>query len=179
MADADAELQSAAASIPLAAAAASASSAAVAAAAGQGRSAAPRSSLENVKVLVKKNFLLKHRSYRRLSCGCFPCLFFFEFIMPPLLLLLLTWLKQEAPVFVVTTGWGTDNLKCNDERTCTMSTPVDCKAGEVASVDLNQQAKLSGVSNGLVRTSARPLSRPPGHSRDKATRTLRTTHNQG
>jgi hypothetical protein len=112
-----------------------------------GPRAAGRSALQNVKILVGKNFLLKRKSYRKLCCGFCPCLFFMEFIVPPLLLLMLTWLKEEAPVFVVTTGWGTGDLKCNDERTCTMDTPVDCIAGEMSTVDLNLQAQLAGTAS--------------------------------
>jgi hypothetical protein len=110
----------------------------------------PTSALASVKVLVRKNFELKKRSYQKMCCRCCPCLFLMEFIVPPLLLLLLTLLKKEAPVFVVTTGWGTDNMKCNDERTCTMRTPTECTAGELSTVDLNSQAQLSGTSTGGI-----------------------------
>ena len=64
----------------------------------------------NVAVLVGKNIRLKDRSYRKLCCCCrCPCLFLMEFVVPPLLVLLLTMVKNDyAPSIVTVTGWGGD-----------------------------------------------------------------------
>eukprot|EP01052_Picozoa_sp_SAG31_P012761 SAG31_NODE_753_length_12340_cov_8.786619_7_plen_98_part_00 len=61
-----------------------------------------------------------------------------EFVLPPLLILLLTWVKNSyAPYEVVVTGWGGDP-QCTPysvadrgavPSNCSATTPIECVAG--------------------------------------------------
>ena len=60
----------------------------------------------NIPVLMTKNFLLKKRMWKKLVCGFFPAILFMELVVPPGMLIGLTSVKMEAPLYMKTTGYG-------------------------------------------------------------------------
>eukprot|EP01051_Picozoa_sp_SAG22_P004000 SAG22_NODE_205_length_15308_cov_20.539023_26_plen_136_part_00 len=60
----------------------------------------------NIRVLMAKNFILKKRMYQKLVLGFFPILLFMELVVPPAMLLGLTWVKMEAPLYMKLSGYG-------------------------------------------------------------------------
>lgn len=102
----------------------------------------------NIRVLMTKNFLLKQRMWQKLVFGCFPAMLFMELIVPPLMLIGLTLVKMEAPLYMKTTGYGGWPV-CNEneKHPCTETTPIECVAGDVGHVDVASAASRAGVAS--------------------------------
>ena len=92
-------------------------------------------------------FALQKRMYTKLSCGFFPILLFMELIVPPGMLLGLTWVKMEAPLYMKLTGYGGWPV-CNDNERhpCTQETPIECTAGQFGQIDVAGAAERAGVA---------------------------------
>eukprot|EP01048_Picozoa_sp_COSAG05_P007166 COSAG05_NODE_498_length_9248_cov_20.530003_7_plen_939_part_00 len=102
----------------------------------------------NISVLMNKNFILKKRMYQKLVLGFFPAMLFMELLLPPAMLLGLTWVKMEAPLYMKTTGYGGWPVCNENERhPCTETTPIECVAGDVGQIDVAGVAARAGVAS--------------------------------
>ena len=88
---------------------------------------------------------MQKRMYTKLALGFFPVLLFMELIVPPAMLLGLTVVKMEAPLYMKLSGYGGWPI-CNEneKHPCTQETPIECTAGEFGEVDVASVAARAG-----------------------------------
>eukprot|EP01052_Picozoa_sp_SAG31_P035728 SAG31_NODE_4350_length_3324_cov_2.540155_1_plen_803_part_10 len=87
------------------------------------------------------------RMYQKLSGGFCPVLLFMELILPPVMLLGLTIVKMEAPLYMKLSGYGGWPI-CNEneKHPCTQETPIECTAGQFGEMDVVDAAARAGIA---------------------------------